>query len=42
MDSTDDGKPRLQLPASCEPSLTGTKPLVWIVCALIFLVQKTY
>ncbi|KAJ3499644.1 hypothetical protein NLG97_g179 [Lecanicillium saksenae] len=31
MDVSEDGKPRLQLPASCEPSLSNTKPLVWII-----------
>ncbi|KAJ6782903.1 hypothetical protein PWT90_04892 [Aphanocladium album] len=31
MDASEDGKPRLQLPASCDPPLSKTKPLVWIV-----------
>ncbi|OAA71914.1 short chain dehydrogenase/reductase [Akanthomyces lecanii RCEF 1005] len=31
MDLSEDGKPRLQLPASCEPPQDKRKPLVWIV-----------
>ncbi|KAM3546573.1 hypothetical protein MY1884_009744 [Beauveria asiatica] len=31
MDVSEDGRPQLQLPASCEPPLGKTHPLVWII-----------